>query len=127
MAANASARGQRAAILGSQLHELTGFLLTVDCGTATCRGERAYAVADLAGMFGRQRIGGDVLHRMRCAAGTESRSAPPGHTTGSASLWSWAALDHTSSGRERTSWPWLPAIGVGIRIRGAGTAVSPRP
>src|SRR4051812_15571687 len=30
-AANASARGQRAAILASPLHELTGFQLTVDC------------------------------------------------------------------------------------------------
>jgi hypothetical protein len=30
-AANASARGQRAAILASPLHELTGFYLAVDC------------------------------------------------------------------------------------------------
>jgi hypothetical protein len=32
-AANASARGQRAAILASPLHELTGFYLAVDCLT----------------------------------------------------------------------------------------------
>jgi hypothetical protein len=31
VAANASARGQRAAILASPLHELTGFYLAVDC------------------------------------------------------------------------------------------------
>ena len=30
-AANASARGQRAVILASPLHELTGFYLAVDC------------------------------------------------------------------------------------------------
>jgi hypothetical protein len=30
---NASARGQRAAILASPLHELTGFYLAVDCLT----------------------------------------------------------------------------------------------
>jgi hypothetical protein len=30
-AANASARGQRAAIVASSLHELTGFCLAVDC------------------------------------------------------------------------------------------------
>jgi hypothetical protein len=67
MAANASARGQRVAILGSPLHELDGFLLAVDCGSPNCRGERSYAVADLAGMFGRRRTLSDVLHRMRCA------------------------------------------------------------
>src|SRR5689334_12648155 len=66
-AANASARGQRVAILGSQLHELTGFLIAVDCGTQNCRGERAYAMAELAGMFGREVMVSDVLHRMRCA------------------------------------------------------------
>ena len=39
-AANASARGQRVAILTSPLHELTGFYLAVDCRSADCRGER---------------------------------------------------------------------------------------
>jgi hypothetical protein len=47
-AANASARGQRLAILGSPLHELAGFYLSVDCLTAGCGGERPYAVAELA-------------------------------------------------------------------------------
>ena len=52
-AAKASARGQRAAILASPLHELTGFCLAVDCLAAGCRGERAYAVTELASFYGR--------------------------------------------------------------------------
>jgi hypothetical protein len=40
MAANASARGQRAASLASPLHELTGFYLAVDCLTSDCARER---------------------------------------------------------------------------------------
>jgi hypothetical protein len=47
-AANASAGGQRAAILASPLHELTGFYLAVDCLTPNCRGERTFAVAEMA-------------------------------------------------------------------------------
>ena len=45
-AANASARGQRAAIVASPLHDLTGFYLAVDCLAPGCGGERSYAVAD---------------------------------------------------------------------------------
>jgi hypothetical protein len=37
-AANASARGQRVAILASPLHELAGFLLAVDCLAPGCNG-----------------------------------------------------------------------------------------
>lgn len=66
-AANASARGQRAAILGSPIGELYGFTVAVDCGSAECRGARSYALAELAGVFGRERTVGDVLRRMRCA------------------------------------------------------------
>ncbi len=51
MAANASARGQRAAILASPLHQLTGFYLTVDCGSSSCGGERAFAFAELAAFY----------------------------------------------------------------------------
>ena len=47
-AANASARGQRAAILASPLSELTGFKLSVDCLGPGCARERTFAVADLA-------------------------------------------------------------------------------
>jgi hypothetical protein len=47
-AANASAREQRSAILASPLHQLTGFCLAVDCLTPGCRGERAFAIGDLA-------------------------------------------------------------------------------
>jgi hypothetical protein len=48
-AANASARGQRAAILASPLHELTGFYLAVDCLTPGCNGERTFAIAEPPG------------------------------------------------------------------------------
>ena len=66
-AANASARGQRAAILASPLHELTGFYLTVDCLTSGCSGERTFAVAELASFYGREATVGQVLRRMRCS------------------------------------------------------------
>jgi hypothetical protein len=68
-AANASARGQRAAILTTPLRDLTGFDLAVDCGTPGCRGERTYTMADLARSYGGQRTVGDVLRRMRCGHG----------------------------------------------------------
>jgi hypothetical protein len=61
MAANASARGQRAAIMASPLHQLTGFYLIVDCRSASCGGERAFAISDLAG----------VLRLMRCSRGCD--------------------------------------------------------
>ena len=51
-AANASARGRRAAILARPLSELTGFNLAVDCLAASCGGERTFAVADLASFYG---------------------------------------------------------------------------
>ena len=50
-AANASARGQRTAILSSPLRELTGFCLAVDCLTAGCRGERTYSITALAACY----------------------------------------------------------------------------
>jgi hypothetical protein len=72
-AANASARGQRAAILASPLHELTGFYLVVDCLTSDCARERTFAVAELASFYGSQRTVGEVLRRMRCAGGCGGR------------------------------------------------------
>ena len=54
-AANASARGQRVAILASPLHELTGFCLAVDCLNPECRRDRMFAVTELAEFYGRQR------------------------------------------------------------------------
>ena len=66
-AANASARGQRAAILSSPLSELTGFNLTVDCLSPGCARERMFAVTDLASLYGGQRTVGEVLRRMRCS------------------------------------------------------------
>jgi hypothetical protein len=68
-AANASARGQRAAILASQLRELTGLHVAVDCLAPGCGGERTYAVSDLAAFYGQSRTVGDVLRRMRCSGG----------------------------------------------------------
>jgi hypothetical protein len=73
MAANASARGQRAAILTSPLHELTGFYLAVDCLTSDCARERTFAVAELASFYGAQRTVGEVLRRMWCAGGCGGR------------------------------------------------------
>jgi hypothetical protein len=66
-AANASARGQRVAILASPLHELTGFCLTVDCRVPDCNGERSFAIADLARFYGQDCTVGEVLRRMRCS------------------------------------------------------------
>ena len=72
-AANASARGQRVAILGSPLRELTGFYLSVDCMTAGCGSERTYAVAELASFYGQDQTVGSVLRRMRCGTGCGGR------------------------------------------------------
>ena len=66
-AANASARGQRVAILARPLHELTGFYLAVDCLAVECRGERTFAIADLASFYGWDRTVGQVLRQMRCS------------------------------------------------------------
>ncbi len=72
-AANASARGQRAAILASPLHELTGFLLAVDCLAPGCNGERNFAVAELASFYGQDCTVGQVLRRMRCSGACGGR------------------------------------------------------
>ena len=45
-AANASARGQRAAILESRLTEFSGYYVAVDCQSGGCGGERTFAVSD---------------------------------------------------------------------------------
>jgi hypothetical protein len=72
-AANASARGQRAAIIASPLHELTGFYLAVDCLAPRCNGERSFAVAELATFYGRDTAVGQVLRRMRCSGACGGR------------------------------------------------------
>jgi hypothetical protein len=66
-AANASARGQRVAILASPLHELTGFLVPVDCLAPGCNGERRFAVAELASFYGQ-----DTEDRCRVACGAQA-------------------------------------------------------
>jgi hypothetical protein len=71
-AANASARGQRVAIMASPLHELTGFYLAVDCRSADCRGERKFAIAELAAFYKAATVS-DVLRRMRCTRGCGGR------------------------------------------------------
>ena len=65
MSANASLRGQRRGILESPLYELSGWLLTVDCGTAGCRRERTYSIEELAGTIGPQTTVAAVLRRFR--------------------------------------------------------------
>ena len=72
-AANASARGQRAAILSSPLHELTGFHLAVDCLSPGCGGERTFAVAELVRHYRRDTTIGGLLRRMRCSGGCGGR------------------------------------------------------
>jgi hypothetical protein len=72
-AANASARGQRHAILASPLAELTGFVLIVDCRGARCGGERSYAVTALAACYSAGVTVGDALRQMRCARGCGGR------------------------------------------------------
>ena len=72
-AANASARGQRHAILRSPLAELTGFVLIVDCRGAQCGGERSYALTALAACYAPRMTVGEVLRQMRCARGCGGR------------------------------------------------------
>jgi hypothetical protein len=72
-AANASARGQRHAILSSPRRELTGFALVVDCRGAQCGGQRSYAITALGACYGERVTVGDVLHQMRCARGCGGR------------------------------------------------------
>jgi hypothetical protein len=79
-------RGQRAAILASQLRELTGFYLAVDCPAQGYGGERTYSVAELAGFYDGQHTVGDVLRRMRCSGGC-------GRPVAAALLGTWPALD----------------------------------
>ena len=71
-AANASARGQRAAILDSPLTELSGFYLAVDCQSGGCGGERTFAVSDLANLY-KGRTVSETLRRMRCSGGCGGR------------------------------------------------------
>ncbi len=81
-AANASARGQRVAILASPLVELTGFCLAVDCLTPGCSGERMFAVTELAGFYSGQTTVGEVLRRMRCSGDCGGRVRAAWLTTG---------------------------------------------
>jgi hypothetical protein len=72
-AANASARGQRHAILASPLAELTGFVLIADCRGANCGGERSYEVTALAACYSPGVTVGDILRQMRCVRGCGGR------------------------------------------------------
>ena len=66
MGANASERAQRQAVLNSTMWEFAGWRLAVDCGTRECGGERAYLIAELASLYGRQIKVGAVIRRLRC-------------------------------------------------------------
>ncbi len=70
------------AILGSALHELAGFYLSVDCLAPGCNGERSFAVAELASFYGQDRTVGQVLRRMRCSSGCGGRVGAAWLTTG---------------------------------------------
>jgi hypothetical protein len=72
-AANASARGQRVAILASPRKELIGFCLTVDCGAPGCGGARSFAIAELASFYSPDSTVSEVLQRMRCSGGCGGR------------------------------------------------------
>ena len=85
-AANALARGQRAPILASPLHELTGFYLAVDCLAPRCNGERTFAVAELASFYGRNSTVKQVLRRMRCSGACGGRVGAAWLVTGRSSM-----------------------------------------
>jgi hypothetical protein len=94
-AANASARGQRTAILASPLHELTGFYLAVDCLAPCCKGERQSPLPSLRiSMVGRARSGKSCGARGAQAIAADA-SRPHGWSPGQSST--------LVSGREE--WP----------------------
>ena len=66
MAANASIRAQRRAVLESPLRDFEAWLIAVDCGAPGCRRDRVYALAELAGFYGGTVTVGTVLRRLRC-------------------------------------------------------------
>ncbi len=68
MAANASTRAQRSAVLASSASEFVGWRLAIDCGDSTCGGERAYAISSMIGLHGREVTIGAMLARLRCRA-----------------------------------------------------------
>jgi hypothetical protein len=68
--------------LSSPLRELTGFCLAVNCLAPGCRGERAFAIGDLAKFYGRDRTVADVLQRMRCSGDCGGRVVAAWLTTG---------------------------------------------
>ena len=66
MAANASIRAQRHAVLESPLRDLEAWMIAVDCGAPACRRDRVYALADLAQLYGGTVTIGAMLRRLRC-------------------------------------------------------------
>jgi hypothetical protein len=81
MAANASARAQRSAFLASALRDLTGFYLAVDCLTPRCRGERCFAVSDLANFYPDRTLA-DILRLLRCSGCNGGRVSAAALMTG---------------------------------------------
>src|SRR5262249_43010037 len=66
-------RSRRICDLASQLAELTGFCLAVDCLNPGCGGERTFGIEELASFYGAQIVVGEVLRRMRCSGGCGGR------------------------------------------------------
>jgi hypothetical protein len=83
-AANASAR-TTVAILSGPLSQFTGLCLSVDCLTPGCRGERAFAIGDLARIDGPSVTVGDMLGKMKCGFGCDA-------AVGAAWLTRWSVL-----------------------------------
>ena len=66
MAANASIRAQRRAVLESPLRDFEAWLVAVDCGGPDCRRDRVYTLAELVGLYGGAVTIGAMLRRFRC-------------------------------------------------------------
>ena len=66
MAANASARAHRRAVLESPLGDFAGWRLAIHCGDPACRRDRAYELEELARVVGGQVTMGAVIRQLRC-------------------------------------------------------------
>ena len=110
------------AILASPLHQLTGFYLSVDCGTTSCGGQRAFAISDLAAFY-KDRTVGEVLRLMRCSRGCGGRVLAAWLETGPATQLSCATAESaaTRSGGQGVSFrdpsPQCPCHGNGAAHR----------
>jgi hypothetical protein len=66
MSANASPRALRYAVLSSTLGEFCDYQLEMDCGAASCRRDRRYAISQLAGFYGKAVTMSQIVNKLRC-------------------------------------------------------------